>query len=84
MHHVPDALRLGLLGAAKDLLSPGGSLIFKDWVRRSSPIHALYYIADVYVGGDKSVRYMPLDEQRDVLTKVLGTGSIVAQASISP
>lgn len=84
MHHVPDALRLGLLIAAKELLAPGGSLIFKDWVRRASPIHALCYVADVYVGGDKSVRYMPLDEQRNMLTEVFGAGSIVAEANIRP
>ena len=84
LHHVPEALRLGLLAAAKQLLSPGGALIFKDWVRRPSPIHALCYVADVYVGGDKSVRYMPLDEQRNMLTEVFGTGSIIAEANIRP
>ncbi len=84
MHHVPDALRLGLLGAAKELLAPGGLLIFKDWVRRPSPIHALCYVADVYVGGDNSVRYMSLDEQRNMLTEVFGTGSIIAEANIRP
>lgn len=84
LHHVPDTLRLGLLRAAKDLLAPEGALIFKDWVRRPSPIHALCYVADVYVGGDKSVRYMPLDEQRDILTQVFGGNAIVAEANIRP
>ncbi len=84
MHHVPEALRLGLLAAAKDLLAPEGALIFKDWVRRPSPIHALCYVADVYVGGDKSVRYMPMDEQRNMLSEVFGNGSIIAEANIRP
>ena len=84
MHHVPDPLRNGLLNAAKTLLAPGGSLIFKDWDRRPSPIHALCYVADVYIGGDKSVRYMPLDEQRGMLADVFGDDAIVAQAKIRP
>ena len=84
LHHVPDDLRAEILDAARRLLAPRGSLIFKDWVRRVSPIHALCYFADAYIGGDKTVRYMPLGEQRDLIARVFGEGAIAAEATIKP
>lgn len=84
LHHVPDEIREEILVAARTLLAPGGSLIFKDWDRRSSPIHAMCYIADVYVGGDKNVRYMPKSEQRKLLKGVFGEDAVLDEASIRP
>ncbi|WP_238368505.1 class I SAM-dependent methyltransferase [Mesobacterium pallidum] len=84
LHHVPDALREGILVAARDLLAPGGKLVFKDWVRRPTPIHAAVYVADVHVGGDKGVRYMPLDEQEALIARVFGAGAVTARRSIAP
>lgn len=84
LHHVPDDIRHEILVATKTLLAPDGAVIFKDWDRRSSPIHAMCYVADVYVGGDKNVRYMPKAEQRSMLENVFGNDAIAEEASIKP
>ncbi len=84
LHHVPDSEREAVLDAARRLLAPEGILVFKDWVRRATPIHALCYVADVYIGGDRSVRYMDHAEQVGLLTQVFGPNSIQDTASIRP
>jgi len=84
MHHVVDPLREEILQAAKTLLEPDGLLLMKDWIRRSTPIHAAVYVADVYIGGDRNVRYMPLQEQRDMINEVFGADAIVCEQSIRP
>lgn len=84
MHHVPQAIRADILEAAKKLLMPGGVLVFKDWLKRKTPIHAACYVADVHIGGDKSVAYMAMEEQRALITSVFGPDAIAAEKSIRP
>lgn len=84
LHHVPYEKRLGLLSASRQLLSSDGSLVLKDWILGQSIIHYACYIADVYIGGDKSVRYMSLYEQRSMLNSVFGHSGIIAEATIPP
>lgn len=84
LHHVPDSLRVGILEAAKDLLCDGGTLVFKDWVRRFTPIHLACYVADVYIGGDRNVRYMALSEQRRLLENCFGSDNLIEERSIAP
>ncbi|WP_306110891.1 MULTISPECIES: class I SAM-dependent methyltransferase [Roseovarius] len=84
MHHVPVGIRADILQAAKKLLVPGGVLVFKDWLRRSTPIHAACYVADVYIGGDKNVAYMAMEEQRELIASVFGPAAVAAEQSIRP
>lgn len=84
LHHVEEALRLEVLQSARDLLSPDGCLVLKDWTRRPTLIHAATYVADVYVGGDRNVRYMSIDEQRELLILVFGSGAIRKEATVAP
>ena len=84
MHHVPDDLRPGILQAAEALLQPGGVLVFKDWVRRTNAMTFMIYFTDAYIGGDKGVRYMPMDEQRDLIESTFGKAAIRAERSIRP
>ncbi len=84
MHHVPVAIRAEILSAAKKLLMAGGVLVFKDWLKRKTPIHAACYVADVHIGGDKNVAYMDMEEQRDLITLVFGPDAIVAEQSVKP
>ncbi len=84
LHHVPDSEREEILIAARTLLTPDGVLIFKDWVRRSTLINAACYVADAYIGGDRSVRYMDRAEQVGMLTRVFGPSAIRETASIRP
>lgn len=84
MHHVPDPEREEILKAARQLLAPGGMLVFKDWVRRPSLIHAACYVADAYIGGDRKVRYMDRAEQEAMLVRVFGPRAIRDSATIRP
>ena len=84
IHHVPQDLRPQILTAAKDLLSEGGHLVVKDWVRRPTLIHAVSYFADVYIGGDKNTHYMSLDQQRSLIKSTFGRGAIRQEADIAP
>lgn len=84
MHHVEVSLRKPVLESARELLAPQGRLVLKDWVRKPTLMHAACYVADVYVGGDRNVRYMTLGEQRKLLEFIFGEGSIIGEASIPP
>lgn len=84
LHHVPEALRPEIVAAARDLLRPGGCLLLKDWARRPTPIHAACYVADRYIGGDATVRYMRLDEQRALIGAAFGAAALVEECTIAP
>ena len=84
LHHVPPAQRDGLLTAARRLLAPDGHLVIKDWLRRPTPIHGACYFADAYIGGDRGVRYMAIEEQRRLIDAVFGPEAVVAESSIAP
>jgi 2-polyprenyl-6-hydroxyphenyl methylase/3-demethylubiquinone-9 3-methyltransferase len=84
LHHVPAGSRESLLGAARRLLAPGGRMILKDWVRKATPIHAAVYVADVHIGGDRGVSYMPLDAQRSMISAAFGEGAILGERPIRP
>jgi 2-polyprenyl-6-hydroxyphenyl methylase/3-demethylubiquinone-9 3-methyltransferase len=84
LHHVPADERLGILVAAGNLATPGGHIMLKDWIRRPTPIHAACYFADAIIGGDRSVRYMPMSEQRELIMAAFGSGAVVDEVSVAP
>jgi len=53
LHHIPPQLRPDIIAAARKLLAPGGSFLFKDWERRSTPIHWIAFAADRWLTGDR-------------------------------
>lgn len=84
LHHVPRAERPDVMLAAKKLRAPGGLLVLKDWCRRPTLIHAMVYTADVHIGGDKSVHYMSLDEQKRLIKDTFGSATIRDEKTIRP
>jgi 2-polyprenyl-6-hydroxyphenyl methylase/3-demethylubiquinone-9 3-methyltransferase len=84
LHHVPQPERPELLMSARRLMTRDGRLILKDWLRRPTPIHAACYFADACIGGDRGVRYMAMDEQRQLIGDAFGPGAIAAEAGIAP
>lgn len=52
IHHVPESERGDLLRAIRRCLVPGGSFIFKEWVRTRTPIHLLTWTIERYITGD--------------------------------
>jgi ubiquinone/menaquinone biosynthesis C-methylase UbiE len=83
LHHVPVASRLDLLTGIRRLLAPEGTLIFKDWQKRRTPIHWLSYASDRWLTGDR-ISYMTREEMRDLLDQVFGENSYIAEARIGP
>lgn len=84
LHHVPAPARNSLMAAARKLLAPGGRLVFKDWLRKPTPIHAAVYVADVHIGGDRDVSYMPMATQREMIAAAFGEGAILGERPIRP
>ncbi|MCU1603551.1 MAG: Methyltransferase protein [Modestobacter sp.] len=84
VHHVPDGLRLALLTDAARLVRPGGLLVFKDWELGRGPAHLLAYVSDRYVSGDRTVRFMPLDELHDLAEKAAPDFELVVECRVPP
>lgn len=83
VHHVPSSLRAGLLDAVRQALAPGGSLVFKEWERRPTPIHWMCHASDRWLTGDR-VSFMSRDEGRDLLAASFGKAALVDERRISP
>jgi len=83
LHHVPIALREELLIAVHSTLASGGRLFFKDWERRSTPIHWLGYASDRWITGDR-IHYLRKQEAADLIAKTFGPNSIIAEARVRP
>ena len=83
LHHVPQDLRRELLHAVRETLAPGGSLIFKDWERTTSPIHWLCHAGDRWLTGDR-VHYLVKPDADAMLADAFGGSPIVAEARVKP
>lgn len=53
LHHVPRDRRDQFLLDARRLTSSGGLLVVKEWERRCNLAHALAYLSDRYLTGDR-------------------------------
>ena len=83
LHHVPMAMREEVLVSVRSTLVSGGRLFFKDWERRPTPIHWLGYASDRWITGDR-IHYLRKQEAADLIAKIFGPGSIIAEARVRP
>ena len=83
LHHVPQDLRGSILDTIKGLLVPGGSLAFKEWERRFSPIHWFGYFSDRWITGDR-ISYMNREEILERLIHSFGKSAIRDEDWIAP
>jgi 2-polyprenyl-6-hydroxyphenyl methylase/3-demethylubiquinone-9 3-methyltransferase len=83
VHHVPQALRKGLLDAARAALAPGGSLLFKEWERSRTPIHWMCHASDRWLTGDR-VSFLSRDEGRTLLAGSFGEAALVDERRVAP
>jgi len=83
LHHVPDELRLPILTAIEECLALGGVFLFKDWERRTTPIHWLGYAADRWLTGDR-IHFLRMHEARALIERALPHGVIAASERIRP
>ena len=84
VHHVADSDRVAVLSDGAALVRPGGLLIFKDWERGRGAAHLLAYASDRYVSGDRSVRFMPLDELRELAAKAAPGFELAVECRVPP
>jgi len=83
LHHVPIDLRQGILDAVPATVAPQGRFIFKDWEKNNAPIHALCYLSDRWLTGDR-INYMRREEFRQRLARGFGEAAIIDEARIGP
>jgi 2-polyprenyl-3-methyl-5-hydroxy-6-metoxy-1,4-benzoquinol methylase len=83
LHHVPESEQVPLLRSAVDLVTPGGTVVFKEWLREKSAICLANYLVERIITGDR-VRYLSEHELRLLATEVFGPGSIRTQFRIAP
>jgi 2-polyprenyl-6-hydroxyphenyl methylase/3-demethylubiquinone-9 3-methyltransferase len=83
MHHVPADLRRTLMVSIDQAMVPGASLLFKDWVISTTPIHWLCAASDRYLTGD-DVAYFTMDGINALVTGVFGPGTIRRSGTVKP
>jgi 2-polyprenyl-6-hydroxyphenyl methylase/3-demethylubiquinone-9 3-methyltransferase len=83
LHHVPIALRDGLLDAIRQTLAPGGAFMFKEWERTNTLIHRICYATDRWITGDR-ISYLTRDEMRQSLARSFGTGALADECRSKP
>ena len=83
MHHVPIDARRSLMCAIDQAMAPRGSLIFKDWVVSSNPIHWLCDASDRYLTGD-DVSYLTLEGINTLLTDTFAHEAIRQIGTVRP
>jgi 2-polyprenyl-6-hydroxyphenyl methylase/3-demethylubiquinone-9 3-methyltransferase len=83
IHHVPAAARDSLMQAIKQAMVPQGSLVFKDWIVSSSPIHWLCLMSDRHLTGD-DVAYPTMEDLDALVTSIFGPGKIRQINSVPP
>jgi 2-polyprenyl-6-hydroxyphenyl methylase/3-demethylubiquinone-9 3-methyltransferase len=78
LHHVPGTERENLLRDADRLTAPSGVLAIKDWERGRNVAHAMVFVADRYISGDRGVAFPEPAELRDLVHRALpGFGAAV-------
>jgi 2-polyprenyl-3-methyl-5-hydroxy-6-metoxy-1,4-benzoquinol methylase len=83
IHHVPADFRCSLMQAIKQAMAPDGSLVIKDWIVSSSPIHLLSLMSDRYLTGD-DVAYPTMAVLDTLITGVFGPGKIRQTNTVPP
>ncbi|MEO8265307.1 MAG: class I SAM-dependent methyltransferase [Ilumatobacteraceae bacterium] len=70
LHHIPPADRRDFLESCRELLTPKGTIVIKEWVRRRNVAHLAAWGSDRFVSGDKGVAFFSEAELRGVFTDV--------------
>jgi 2-polyprenyl-3-methyl-5-hydroxy-6-metoxy-1,4-benzoquinol methylase len=84
VHHVAENERMALLQDAAAMVAPGGMVVVKEWERGSGLANLAAYAADRYVSGDKTVRFLPGAELRQLIETGLPGFDVVCEARVPP
>jgi 2-polyprenyl-6-hydroxyphenyl methylase/3-demethylubiquinone-9 3-methyltransferase len=83
LHHVPAALRSGLMLAIRSALAPAACFVFKDWERSFAPIHWCCHASDRWLTGDR-ISYLSAEEMRRRLAENFGPAALAAEERVPP
>jgi 2-polyprenyl-3-methyl-5-hydroxy-6-metoxy-1,4-benzoquinol methylase len=78
LHHVPSPLRPAVLADVRALTAPGGHYAVKEWDPLRGTVHAVAYLADRFLTGDRISHLTPAE-----LREQLGD-ELVLEARIPP
>ena len=84
LHHVQDDQRLAVLKDAAALTAPGGTVVFKEWEKRSGLSYLFAYGADRYVSGDATVRFMDRPELEGLIATAMPGWETVLETTVPP
>ena len=69
--------------AINQAMTPDGSLVFKDWIVSSAPIHWLSLMSDRHLTGD-DVAYCTREQIDALLAGVFGPGKVRQRSTVPP
>lgn len=83
LHHVADDQREQVLRDAAELTAPGGVVAVKEWERHGSGWWVAH-LADRYVSGDATVRFMPRVELDGLVAGAMPGWRTVCECRVPP
>ncbi len=83
LHHVAPEGRAPLLQGIRRVLRPGGRFVLKEWERIPGVPHALAWLSDRFLTGDR-VQFLRAAQLRELVESVFGRGCIEKEIRIHP
>ncbi|HEX9573555.1 MAG TPA: class I SAM-dependent methyltransferase [Myxococcales bacterium] len=83
LHHVTPEERAPLLQGIRRVLRPGGRFVLKEWERIPGIPHALAWLSDRFLTGDR-VQFLRAAQLRELVESVFGRGCIEKEIRIRP
>lgn len=83
LHHVAPEGRAPLLQGIRRVLRPGGRFVLKEWERIPGVPHALAWLSDRFLTGDR-VQFLRAAQLRELVESVFGRGCIEKEIRIRP
>lgn len=84
LHHVAVDRRASVVAASGSLVAPGGLLVIKESVRVASIGYPLCVIADRWIGGDRSVAFLTVEEIDALVELAVGGTTPIARRTVRP
>jgi 2-polyprenyl-6-hydroxyphenyl methylase/3-demethylubiquinone-9 3-methyltransferase len=84
IHHVAENLRTQVLRDAAALTAPDGVVVVKEWEHRGGLGTGIAYVADRYVSGDSTVRFLRRTELDAMLAEAMPGWSVASEHRIPP
>jgi len=84
IHHVAESERVQVLKEAAELTAPGGTIAIKEWELRPGLANSAAFVADRWVSGDSTVRFMARAELDRMIEQAMPDWPISSESHIPP